>query len=143
MHAIAHGVDIIEVARVRDMLADHPQRFVERVFTEHEAARSTGKRRAEHLAARFAAKEAVMKALATGLTAGIAWTEIEVVSLPSGAPTVRLTGRAAAIAQQQGITAWLISLSHIEAIAMASVIGVGEPPKAPAIRKPKRKASVD
>ena len=130
MNAIAHGVDIVEISRIREMLAEHPDRFVERVFTEHESARSAGKRRAEHLAARFAAKEAVMKALGTGLADGISWTEIEVVSLPTGEPTLRLTGRAAAIAKRRGISAWLISLSHVELMAIASVIGLGSPPKA-------------
>ncbi|MBL9001902.1 MAG: holo-ACP synthase [Phycisphaerae bacterium] len=129
MHTIAHGVDIVEVARIRAMLKAHPRRFVARVFTEHESARSAGRRRAEHLAARFAAKEAVMKALGTGLTGGIAWTEIEVVTLPSGAPSLRLSGRAAEIARGLGIRAWLVSLSHVESLAMASVIGIGNPAK--------------
>jgi holo-[acyl-carrier protein] synthase len=124
MNAIAHGVDIVEVSRIREMIAAHPRRFVARVFTEHESARSAGRRRAEHLAARFAAKEAVMKALGTGLSDGIAWTDIEVVSLPTGAPSVRLHGRAAEIASDRGIDDWLISLSHIETVALASVIAL-------------------
>lgn len=128
MKTIAHGVDIVRVMRIAEMLRDHGDRFVERCFTPGEAgyARSMPRRSAEHFAARFAAKEAVMKALGTGLADGIRWTDIEVVREPSGAPRVELVGRALEIARSMGITRWLISLSHSDDAAIASVIAVGD-----------------
>jgi phosphopantetheine--protein transferase-like protein len=78
----------------------------------------------ERLAARFAGKEAVLKALGTGLADGISWHDVEIVALATGQPSVRLSGRAAAIAQQRGIHAWVVSLSHTHEMAMASVIGM-------------------
>ncbi|MBS0196924.1 MAG: holo-ACP synthase [Planctomycetes bacterium] len=126
MHAIAHGVDIIEVARIRAMLDEHGDRFLERVFTKGESDYCTGVRRPERLAARFAAKEAVMKALGTGLADGVSWQHIEVVSRPTGEPTVVLSGEALRVSERKGIASWLISLSHVERMAIASVIGVGE-----------------
>ena len=121
---IAHGVDIIEVQRIAEMLERHGQQFLDRVFTAGEQGYSAeSRRRNEHLAARFAAKEAVLKALGTGWRSGIAWTDVEVVPLPSGQPTVRLHGRAAEIAGEQRISAWSLSLSHTSNYAVASVIG--------------------
>ncbi len=126
MRTIAHGIDLVEVARIGRMVADHGVQFLERCFTERERAYAGyRKRRDEHLAARFAAKEAVLKALGTGWANGIGWTDVEVVLLPSGQPTIRLSGRAAETADAQGITAWLVSLSHTETHAMASAIGTG------------------
>lgn len=127
MRTLAHGIDMVEVARIRAMLERHDQRFLERVFTKDEAAYAADhQRRPEHLAARFAAKEAALKALGTGWSSGVAWTEVEVCREPSGKPTLRLTGRAAVIAAEQGITQWLISITHTEQHAMASVIALGE-----------------
>jgi holo-[acyl-carrier protein] synthase len=127
MHAVAHGIDAVEVARIARMRAEHGDRFMARCFTTAETAYAeASRRRDEHLAARFAAKEAVLKALGTGWRSGIAWTDVEVASLPSGAPEIRLRGRAAEIAAEQGIARWLVSLTHTEQLAMASVIGVAE-----------------
>jgi holo-[acyl-carrier protein] synthase len=78
------------------------------------------------LAGRFAAKEAVLKAMGTGWAEGIAWTEIEVAARASGQPELRLSGKAAELAAKQGISSWQISISHTEGQAMASVIAVGE-----------------
>jgi len=126
MNAVAHGVDLVEVARITEMLDRHGERFLERCFTPAERAYSMGRaRRTEHLAARFAAKEAVLKALGTGWRSGIAWTDVEVVVEPSGAPGVALAGRAAEVAAQRGVTGWLLSLSHAGGFAMASAIGLG------------------
>lgn len=124
---IAHGIDLVEVARVRRMLADHGERFLEKVFTagEREYAGRSVAREAEHLAVRFAAKEAVLKALGTGWSGGIAWTDVEVVRAASGEPGVVLRGEAAEIARRKGVNRWLISLTHTETTAMASVIGLG------------------
>ena len=127
MRIIGHGIDLVEVSRIAEMLDKHAERFVDRVFTKAEAAHGDGKRRrAEHLAARFAAKEAALKALGTGWAGGIAWTDIEVVSLPSGQPSLHVTGRAAEIAQSRGVREWHISITHTDAQAMASVIAVGD-----------------
>lgn len=118
----------MEVERIARMLADHPERFRDRVFTPGEIAycESSRKRAAEHFAARFAAKEAVLKALGTGWRDGIAWTDIEIRRDPVGVPSVHLTGEAAAVASAGGITRWLISLSHTASLAQASVLGLGE-----------------
>ncbi|MEM7229520.1 MAG: holo-ACP synthase [Planctomycetota bacterium] len=127
MHARAHGVDLVEIARITAMLDRHAERFAERCFTVAERAYADAgkRRRSERYAGRFAAKEAVLKALGTGWSSGIAWTDVEVLRAPSGQPGVRLTGEAAAIAARRGIDHWLISLSHTDDLAMASVIGVG------------------
>ncbi len=126
MNVIAHGIDIVQVPRIAKMLAEHGDQFLERCFTPEERAyASDHRRRDEHLAARFAAKEATLKALSTGLTEGISWTDIGVHRLPSGQPTLVLTGRAAEVAKAKGIASFLVSLSHTDDVAMASVIGLG------------------
>ena len=123
---IGHGVDIVETSRIEQLLGDHPERFLERVFTPGEQADSeSNKRQLEHLAARFAAKEAALKALGTGWSQGIGWTDIEVVRADNGKPSLNITGRAAEIATDLGITSWHISLSHISTHAIASVIAEG------------------
>jgi len=130
LNAIAHGIDLVEVSRIAAMVDRHGDRFLERVFTPGERAYAleSRKRGEERLAARFAAKEAVLKALGTGWRSGIAWTDVEVVSLPSGAPELRLSGRAAEIARERGIERWLLSLSHTSVAAIASAIACGALP---------------
>ena len=127
MRIVGHGIDMVKIARIEEMLRDHSDRFLERCFTarEQESAKDR-KRAAEHLAARFAAKEAFLKALGTGLTEGITWTEIEVVSRPSGQPTLILSGKALGAARARRITATFLSLSHTEDAAVASVIAVDD-----------------
>lgn len=123
MRIVGHGVDIVSVQRIAQMRAQHADRFIERCFTPAEWDYARDKRReGEHLAARFAAKEAVLKALGTGLTDGISWTDIEVTRSPDGRPGVRLSGRALEIATRLGIDAWHLSLSHADSLAIASVI---------------------
>lgn len=126
MHTIAHGVDLVENARFASLLDRHPERARRRLFTEAELAYASGKKREiEHLAARFAAKEAVLKALGTGWSGGIAWTDVEVTRADNGRPGVRLSGLAAETAERLGISDWLLSLSHTEHDAMASAIALG------------------
>jgi len=127
MPNLAHGIDLVDIARIDDMLKRHPERFVDRCFTagEREYADASPKRRVEHLAARFAAKEAALKALGTGWRSGIAWTDVEVVLLPSGQPTLRLSGEAARLAERRGLTEWRVSLTHAGGFAAASVIATG------------------
>ncbi len=127
MPIIGTGVDIVETARIADLLGNHPERFLERCFTKGEQEDSkSNKRNHEHLAARFAAKEAALKALGTGWSQGIGWTDIEVVKEESGKPTLNITGRALEIANELGIAKWHLSLSHISTHAIASVIAESE-----------------
>lgn len=121
------GVDLVEIERIQRSISRHGSRFLDRCFTHAERAdaeRSGAGRAAERYAARFAAKEAAMKALGTGWSAGIAWREIEITSGPAGAPSLRVMGRAAAVAAECGITSWLCSLSHTHRSAVAAVIGL-------------------
>jgi holo-[acyl-carrier protein] synthase len=125
MSITGHGIDLVEIARIRGMVEEHGQRFLDRCFTPGEQAyNADSRRRFEHLAARFAAKEATLKALGTGLTGGIAWTDIEVVSSANGAPGLALGGAAATAASVLGITSWVISLSHTDTHAIASVLAM-------------------
>ena len=117
-HAV--GIDLVEIARVRRVLERHPIRFLTRVFTPHEIAYCRG--RIGELAARFAAKEAVMKALGTGVR-GISWREIEVLPNDRGKPLVILHHKAEARARAIGLGEIDISLSHTRAYALASVVG--------------------
>jgi holo-[acyl-carrier protein] synthase len=113
------GVDIVEIERVGRLVAEHGERFLNRVFTPAEVAFCRG--RVPTLAARFAAKEAVLKALGTGLQ-GIAWHEVEVLPDPLGKPLVHLHGRAQARADHLGLTHFAISLSHSRDFAVAFVV---------------------
>ncbi len=127
MTIIGHGVDIIEVSRISEMIAQRGEAFWARVFTRAERAycEASKKRMPEHAAARFAAKEASLKCLGTGWRDGIAWTDIEVWNEPSGRPLIRVSGEAGKIATSMGITAWSVSLSHTSQNAVASVIATG------------------
>lgn len=126
MSIIGHGIDIVEVSRIQQMLDRHGERFLTRVYSDSERAHCMDhKDPAPSLAARFAAKEAALKAIGTGWRDGIAWTDVEVGTLASGAPTLQLRGRALEVAQSLGIASWMISLSHTRELATASVIGVG------------------
>lgn len=104
------------------MLTDE---FKRRAFTLGELAAREGPDLAVRLAGCFAAKEAILKALGTGWTDGISWTEIEVVHVASGAPMVTLSGRAQEVATERGVTRWLLSLSHDGDYATATAIGLG------------------
>jgi len=127
MLTLRTGVDMIEIERVAQVVAAHGDRFLDRVFTPAELAYCRG--RSSSLAARFAAKEAVAKALGTGIwRQGVNWTDIEVLSNPeTGAPVLHLHEAAAALAQDQGLTVWSISLSHDRSQAIAFVTVLGEP----------------
>jgi holo-[acyl-carrier protein] synthase len=124
---LSAGVDIIELDRVRRVLERHGERFLVRLYTSEEIARY-GERLPE-LAARFAAKEAVSKALGVGLNHmsrhGIGWREVEVLPDPLGKPVVRLSGRAQQLAEEQGLREWAISLSHGRDYAVAFVVASG------------------
>lgn len=120
------GVDIIGVARVNRAVHRWRERFLHRVFTPEELAACHG--RAESLAGRFAAKEAVLKALGTGLDNGICWRDVEILPHPGGLQ-VRLHGKAWEHAQALGLTAWAISISHSDGFAAAVAIGYSPHPE--------------
>ena len=116
-HAV--GVDMIETSRVQDVLSKHPERFLSRVFTPEEVAFCRG--RVQELAARFAAKEAVMKALGTGARS-VAWKDIEILPDRRGKPLVYLYGGALERAGVIGLDAIDISLSHLADMSIAVVV---------------------
>lgn len=122
--SVAVGVDIIEIARIARTLNDFGERFLHRVYTENERERYGT--RPNELAARFAAKEAVSKALGTGIR-GIRWREMEVLSNQRGKPVLILHGAAAERAAMLGLVAFDVSLTHSRTDAMAFVVGVGLP----------------
>ncbi len=125
---LTSGVDLVELERIRRLIARHGERALARLYTPAELAHCRG--RLPKLAARFAAKEAVAKALGVGLRMmardGIAWHDVETLPDPRGKPFLRLRGRAAALAAQQGLTHWSVSLSHERGMAIALVIALGE-----------------
>lgn len=119
------GVDIVEIERVRSAIDAHGERFLRCVYTE--AERACCGDRVESLAARFAAKEAVAKALGVGIwREGVTWTDIEVLRDARGAPALHLHGAAATLAAEQGLVTWSLSLSHHRTQAVAFVIAMGE-----------------
>ncbi len=120
---VGSGIDLVEVERVRRSIDRFGRRFVERVFTAGEIA-YVEKRggRHERYAARFAAKEAGMKALGTGWKRGVRWQDFEVANLPGGKPTLRFHGKAAEIARSLGVRTVSLSLTHTRSAALAQVI---------------------
>jgi holo-[acyl-carrier protein] synthase len=121
---VGSGVDLCEVDRIEKALASpHGARLRERVFTAREIAYAESKaNKSERYAARFAAKEAGMKALGTGWRGGLGWQDLEVANLPSGRPTLRLHGKAAEIAERLGVRNISLSITHTAQQAMAIVI---------------------
>jgi holo-[acyl-carrier protein] synthase len=120
---VGAGVDLAEVSRIRDAIVRYGDRFVSRIFTAREVSYVERKaNRFERYAARFAAKEAGMKALGTGWRRGVAWKDFEVTNLPSGRPTLLLHGAAKEIANQIGVRQISLSLTHTAENGMAFVI---------------------
>lgn len=120
---IGIGVDLVEIPRMRLALARTP-RLVERVFTEGERAYALRRRDpAERFAARWAVKEATMKAMGVGLWK-FNFRDVEVVKAPSGAPSVRLFGRAQELAEEKGVTEWRVTITHTDLMAEAIVIAL-------------------
>ena len=124
MRVVGIGTDATEIERVVSLYERQPDSFMTRVFTAREQEYCLAKKRnfGESLAARWAAKEAVMKALGVGWSNGVTWTDIEVSNLPSGAPTLNITGRAKELADALGIVEWRISLTHTKSVAVAFVV---------------------
>jgi holo-[acyl-carrier protein] synthase len=120
---VGTGVDLAEVPRIKASIERFGARFVHRVYTAAEIAYVERKaNKYERYAARFAAKEAGMKAIGTGWHGGVTWQDFEVANLPSGKPTLRLHGVAATIAEKLGVKNVALSLTHTAELGMAHVI---------------------
>jgi holo-[acyl-carrier protein] synthase len=125
---VSIGSDIVEVARVERLITRY-ERAERRLFTEAEIDYCRARRNwHEHMAARFAAKEAVLKALGTGLGPGMRWTDVEVVNEDNGRPVVRLSGEVAAFAERTGVRQLELSLSHTSGLALAQALAVHAEP---------------
>ena len=120
---VGTGIDIAEVPRIAESIARFGERFLHRIFTEGEIHYCDAKaNRVERYAARFAAKEAAMKALGTGWNHGVRWRDIEVRRQPGGRPTIAFHGKAAEFAEKLGTRNIALSLTHTEDQAFAQVI---------------------
>jgi holo-[acyl-carrier protein] synthase len=120
---VGTGIDIAEVARIRQSMERFGDRFLRRIYTEGEIRYCDSKsNRVERYAARFASKEAAMKALGTGWSRGIRWRDCEVVRSPGGRPTIRFHGRAGEFAARLGVKNAALSISHTAEMAIAQVI---------------------
>ena len=120
---VGTGIDIAEVPRIAQAISRHGNRFLQRVFTEGEIRYCESKaNRVERYAARFAAKEAAMKALGTGWNYGVRWRDIEVFRPPGGRPSIVFDGKAAEFAAQLGGAHVALSISHTTNQAIAQVI---------------------
>ncbi len=121
MPTLATGIDLIEIERLQETIRRYGERFLQRVFTPGELSEVAGN--SSSLAARFAAKEAVAKALGTGI-GPVSWREIEILRGPARQPMLHLHGAARRLADEQGLTLWSLSLSHTHSVAVASVVAL-------------------
>lgn len=119
---LATGVDLIEIARIEEVVARHGKHYLERIFTPAELE-YCGKR-AESLAGRFAAKEAVAKALGTGI-GDVSWKEIEILGDEQNAPVLKLYGAGESRAKELGLSTWSVSISHSQSHSVAFVVAIG------------------
>ena len=127
MTVLGIGTDIVECLRVAQMIERHGELFLTRVFTSHEIEYCSARKAAtQHYAGRFAAKEAVLKALGTGWTRGIHWQDIEVRNEMGGKPQLVLGGAARELADKLGIAEIQISISHCRTHATAFAVAVGK-----------------
>ncbi|MBI4011264.1 MAG: holo-ACP synthase [Candidatus Rokubacteria bacterium] len=121
------GIDLVHIPRIRQVIERWQERFLERVFTAEEIAYARRRRDpAEHLAARFAAKEAALKALGTGLSMGVRWREVEVRRARGEPPRLALSGRTAALGAARGVRILHVSLTHDGEYALAQVLAEGD-----------------
>lgn len=127
MRIIGHGIDAVKVAAIREELASPNKRWAERFCSDMERSQADAPPvDSRYYAGRFAAKEAVAKALGTGFAGEVTWRNIEILRRETGAPYIRLSEQALALAKSRGITEWFISISHCAEATTASVIAVGE-----------------
>jgi holo-[acyl-carrier protein] synthase len=123
---VGYGVDLVDIAEMRGWIEDSRDPLIPRCFIQEELDEvGEGPDRVERLAGRFAAKEAVLKALGTGFGGGVAFSDVVIHRAAGSPPQVRLTGGAAKVAAERGITAWQLSISHTSAVAMAGAIAIG------------------
>ena len=128
MNIIGIGTDIIEVPRIGKMIEQHGELFLRRVYTEREIRYCQARKHAcEHFAGRWAAKEAILKAIGTGWTRGICWTDMEIRRDAMSGPKVLVRGGARDAAVQRGIGEILISISHCRTYATATAIAIAAP----------------
>ncbi len=120
---IRSGIDTIEISRLDSIQPSIRKRFITRVFTRNEITQAQG--RTELLTGLFAAKEAVSKALGTGI-GKVSWRDIEILHLPSGQPVVQLHGQAKIVADDLGLASWSVSISHDRTKAVAVAVATGE-----------------
>lgn len=126
MNIVGHGIDLVEIVEMRRWIDDPRDPLIPRCFAQEELDEvGDGPDRVERLAGRFAAKEAVLKALGTGFGAGVAFSDVIIHRAAGAPPQVRLTGGAAKVAVDLGIVEWRLSISHAGAMAMASAIAIG------------------
>jgi holo-[acyl-carrier protein] synthase len=127
------GTDIIECPRIGKMIENHGELFLRRIYTEREIRYCQARKHAiEHFAGRWAAKEAILKAMGTGRSRGIGWTNIEVRNGPDGRPRVLVCGRARETALERGIADILLSIAHCRTYATAYAMAVGRTVRVPA-----------
>lgn len=127
MEIVAHGIDLVDCARIEEMVARHGERFVQRIFTAAEQAYAeANKNKIEKFAGRFAAKEAILKLVGTGWRGKIAWTDIEIINNSSGQPEVTLGGEVEKIADKLGIKHISVSITHTANFAIASAVALTE-----------------
>jgi holo-[acyl-carrier protein] synthase len=127
MDIIGIGTDITECLRIARVIERHGELFIGRIYTADEIQYCQSRRQAtQHFTGRWAAKEAVLKAMGTGWVKGISWRDIEILNEPSGQPVVELRGGAEKVARGLGITRMLVSISHCHTHATAYAIAVGE-----------------
>jgi len=119
---LATGVDLIEIARIEEVISRHGEHYLKRVYTPAELEQC-GKR-SESLAGRFAAKEAAVKALGCGI-GDVTWKEVEILGDEQNAPVLRLYGAAEQKAREQGLVAWSVSISHSQSHTVAFVVAIG------------------
>jgi holo-[acyl-carrier protein] synthase len=131
MEILGIGTDIIECPRIGKMIEQHGELFLRRVYTDREIRYCQARKHAiEHFAGRWAAKEAILKAIGTGWSRGIAWTDLEVRNSRSGEPKVHVCGGAKEAALRRGIGNILLSISHCRTYATAYAMAVGPGPAA-------------
>ena len=127
MNVIGIGTDIVECLRIAQMIERHGELFLTRVYTSHEIEYCSARKAAnQHYAGRWAAKEAVLKAIGTGWSRGISWTDVEVRNEVGGQPRIALGGGAREACERLGIAEMLISISHCRTHATAFAIAVGK-----------------
>ena len=128
MHVVGIGTDITECLRIAQMIERHGDLFINRVYTDLEIAYCRERKAAtQHFAGRWAAKEAILKAIGTGWAKGISWRDMEIRNDPSGKPSVRLSGGARDKVEELGIGRMLISISHCRSHATAYALALGAP----------------